>query len=301
LSMARATGLGKGLAAGDAALRESMWLQGFASDVNQDAEGQFSGYDASGAGLALGMDTLLDDSVTRIGIAGSYASTSVDGRHASRKDATDIDTLQLSAYMTRDYGDMYIDGMVALAFNDNDASRHVVVGSVDRTASATYDSTLAALRMAAGWKLAQEGGLSITPEVSVTYSHLSSDSYTETGAGNFNLTVNPEDVDMFEGRLGLAIESESKGADGSILRPQFRIGVAHDFAADGAGSTATFAGGGSSFTVTGHERDSTMIDLGAGLTYTTPDRSTDVILNVDGRFADGYDSLGGGLTVRWKF
>jgi outer membrane autotransporter protein len=116
-----------------------------------------------------------------------------------------------------------------------------------------------------------------------------------------NLTVTPGDVSTFEGKAGIKVTGKSVDADGGIGRPEFRIGVTHNFGDKTADSTATFTAGGSSFTTKGVETDTTKLDLGLGYTYTTPEGDTEISVNADGRQSDSYLQYGGGLTVKWKF
>jgi len=300
LIMARRNRYGTGMNTGDSTLDNALWLQAFGSDITQDDVDAVSGYDADGAGLVLGIDGLTDDGVTRIGIAGSFATTDVSGKDGTRQDKNDIDTAQITGYFRNDYESYYVDGAISFANNDNDISRKIVVGAITRTATASYDSDLTAFRIGAGWPT-KENGLTTTPTLGMTWTHLETDAYTETGAGNMNLTVTPDDIDTVEVKAGLIFTGESTADDGSTIRPQFRIGVVGDISDDTADSTATFAGGGSSFNTTGLDKDDVHGDVGIGFTYTNPQNDTDISLNADGRFSDSYTQYGGQLTVKWKF
>ena len=301
MAYTRQVGLGKGMNAGSATLDESMWVQIFGADVDQDNVGGVSGYDADGQGLAIGIDGMSEDGTTRIGIAGSFANTDVSGKDSTTRTTTDIDTTQVMAYANKVNDDgSYLEGTASFAFNDNTGTRRILVGAVDRTASSAYDSTTFAVNVEAGWPQ-ENDGTTITPTLGLAYSHLSADAYTETGAAGMNLNVTPSDYDTFEGKVGVKITGKSVDADGGIGRPEVRIGVTHNFGDDTADSTATFTAGGTSFTTTGVETDSTKVDLGLGYTYTTPEGDTDISVNIDGRSSSSYLQYGGGLTVKWKF
>jgi outer membrane autotransporter protein len=297
----RQTGLGKGMNAGGAAKDESMWLQIFGASIDQDTVSSVSGYDADGQGIAIGMDGLSADGTTRIGIAGSFANTDVDGKDSTTKTTDDIDTTQIMVYANKNYPDgMYLQGVASYSFNDNTGTRRVLVGAVDRTASSSYDSGLFSIGVEAGWPEEDEG-VTITPTVGLTFSMLSSDAYTETGAGNMNLSVTPGDVSTVEGKIGFKMTGKSVDADGGVGRPEVRVGVSHNFGDETADSTATFTAGGTSFSTKGVETDSTKVDVGVGYTYTTPEGDTEISVNVDGRHSSSYVQFGSGLTVKWKF
>jgi len=301
MAYTRQTGLGKGMNAGGATLDESMWVQIFGADVDQDNVGGVSGYDADGQGLAIGIDGMSEDGATRIGIAGSFANTDVTGKDSTTKTTTDIDTTQIMAYANKVNDDgSYLEGTASFAFNDNTGTRRILVGAVDRTASSAYDSTTFGVNVEAGWPK-ENDGVTITPTLGMAYSSTSADAYTETGAGGMNLNVTPTDYSTFEGKAGVKVTGRSVDADGGVGRPEVRIGVTHNFGDDTADSTSTFTAGGSSFTTKGVETDSTKVDLGLGYTYTNPEGDTDISVNIDGRKSSSYIQYGGGLTVKWKF
>ena len=301
MAYTRQTGLGKGMNAGGATLDESMWVQIFGADVDQDNVGGVSGYDADGQGLAIGIDGMSEDGMTRIGIAGSFANTDVTGKDSTTKTTTDIDTTQIMAYANKVNDDgSYLEGTASFAFNDNTGTRRILVGAVDRTASSAYDSTTFGVNVEAGWPK-ENDGVTITPTLGMAYSSTSADAYTETGAGGMNLNVTPTDYSTFEGKAGVKVTGRSVDADGGVGRPEVRIGVTHNFGDDTADSTSTFTAGGSSFTTKGVETDSTKVDLGLGYTYTNPEGDTDISVNIDGRKSSSYIQYGGGLTVKWKF
>jgi len=301
MAYVRQTGLGRGMNAGGGAQDESMWLQIFGANIDQDTVSGISGYDANGQGLALGIDGLSADGTTRIGIAGSFANTDVDGKDSTTKTTEDIDTTQVMVYATKEYTDgMYLQGVASYSFNANTGTRRILVGAVDRTASSSYDSGLFSIDVEAGWPK-EDGGITITPTIGLNISSLSTDAYTETGAGNMNLKVTPTDVNTVEGKIGAKITGKSVDADGGIGRPEIRVGVSHNFGDGTADSTSTFTSGGSSFTTKGVDTDSTKVDVGLGYTYTTPEGDTEISVNADGRHSSSYLQFGGGLTVKWKF
>jgi len=147
----------------------------------------------------------------------------------------------------------------------------------------------------------KEDSLTTTPTLGLTWSHLETDAYTETGAGNMNLTVTPDDIDTAEIKAGISFTGESTTESGGTMRPQFRLAIVGDLLDETADSTATFAGGGSSFNTTGLDKDEVFGDIGLGFTYTNPQGDTDISVDADGRFSDSYTQYGGKITVNWKF
>lgn len=85
------------------------------------------------------------------------------------------------------------------------SSRNAADGSY--TASGNTDVTNFAGRLRADWKNAYENGkLSLTPRIAYTYTDVSVDGYTETGAGVNNVTLEKQSNDAHEFRAGLDLD-----------------------------------------------------------------------------------------------
>ena len=285
-----------GFAAGDGALANAVWLKPFGNWSNQDAKGGIDGYDAKTYGISGGFDGEIAEGV-RLGSSIAYANTSVDGDGAGSS-KTDIDSYQLSVYGDYTADAYYVEGMVGYARNKNDTSRHISFGGLNRTASGDYDSNQYMASIGAGMPFNIGGNAFLTPTVGLSYTHVTSDSYTETGAGNFNMTVNPDDVDAVIGAIGARVHTRIAMGTGTFI-PEFRVGVSYDFAGDEATATGTYTGGGAAFAAEGTKVEQLGGNAGLGLTY--DDGAWSVGANVEAEVKNGFLGKSASLEARFKF
>jgi site-specific DNA recombinase len=161
-----------GLSAGGLGRSRKIWLQFFGADIDADARGVDSGYDAVVAGGAFGLDKEYSRNKA-LGAAVSYANSDVtsDGNSTS----LDVNSFQVTGYGTYDLsqlsstdGRWFADGVLAYAYNTNESIRRIIVGALNREAIADYDSQQFAAKMAIGTKF-YSGGLTFTPSVSLGY------------------------------------------------------------------------------------------------------------------------------------
>src|SRR6185436_16394824 len=122
------------------------------------------------------------------GLAFAYGRTSAKG--ASSK--TTIDSYQLSGYGTKDFGDYYIDSLAAISLNRYEGNRRLFDGSV---AYRTSGGKQYSFKSTAGYKIklpdfsfvgdnssTKFTKTTLTPFTSVQLSHLTQDTYSESGS-----------------------------------------------------------------------------------------------------------------------
>jgi outer membrane autotransporter protein len=285
-----------GFAAGDGSADSSFWFKPFGNLVSQDSKGGVSGYDADTYGLAVGADTAVSDDVT-VGAFVAYSSTDVDGDGAGNSNV-DINSYQVSLYADYTQADYYVEGMVGYARNDSDTTRSINFGGLSRTAVGTYDSDQYMARVNAGMPINVEGNTFITPMAGLAYTHVSADSYTETGAGNLNLNVASDDVNSLVASLGAKLHTNIRHNNGMLV-PSAKLGVTYDVAGDEAEATGTYTGGGAAFNVKGAEVEELGGNAGLGLAY--DGGAWSLRTNYDAEFKSDYMGHSGTVEVRFNF
>ena len=88
----------------------------------------------------------------------------------------------------------------------------------------------------------------LTPTLAFDYTSVNYDIYTETGAGNLNLTVAQSDTSVAMTSAGVRLH---KVVGGGSFVPEIRAALQYDLAGDEAEASSTFAGGGAAFTTKG--------------------------------------------------
>jgi len=281
-----------GISTGDDANDAVVWAQIFSSSATQDKVGTIDGYDADSSGLALGWET--DKSGDLLGLSVSYSDADVDGKSASAS-YTDTTAVQVSAYGT--YGKT-TDWMVGYASGDNDTKRSVNFGDLSLTASGKYDSDIFMAKVGHAFDSSQTGGWTITPKADLSWTNISNDGYTETGANAYNLVVASSSNDILTARGGAEFTQRTVD-NGTVTIPHFNIMAGYDLNNDGGQTSSTFTGGGSAFTTKGVEGENASFQLGFGVDHVSDDTTVSFDLNNDLR--ENYNSLSGSLTFKAKF
>ncbi|MGD1885616.1 MAG: autotransporter domain-containing protein [Cohaesibacteraceae bacterium] len=278
----------------------SIWGMGFGGIANADGDTNFEGYDANYGGIVIGVDGAVSEDFT-IGAFGTYFMSTVDGDGAGNSEI-DANTFGFGAYANYDGPDFYLDAFAAYGISDNDLTRTAVVNNVTRNLSADYDASQFSVGMAAGVPMEVSNGVYITPNASLTWNHYDADTYTETGGGGFNQTVNPDSVSQLTGTIGARIHAvyDNFDNDGTVFIPELRLSLIGDLIDDDATASALFTGAGATaYQVTGTDTDNIGALVGIGFGLDNPDWSA--ALNYDADIRGDFMSHTARAEFRWKF
>ncbi len=301
LTLARAKINGtSGISTGDESLDDSVWVQGFYTDIQQDDRGGVSGYDAESYGLVLGIDHQMKNHSVVFGIALSLGKSDVKSKNTTTLATTDTDSVQVMAYITKSFSNFYLESMLSYAINSNEGTRHVVVGAIDRIAEADYKSHLIAARIGMGVPIKKDG-FTILPKASINYVSLSTDTYTETGASSLNLTVNTDTLTKYTAKVGMNVSKEIQFHNGGTLTPELRTGLSYDMGDDFSTSTSSFEGGGNAFDTNGLDAVDLSVNGGLGLSYLSQSKLIEFNINYDVNAKSDYLEQVGLLTLKYKF
>ncbi|MBA4396735.1 MAG: hypothetical protein C0394_05045 [Syntrophus sp. (in: bacteria)] len=283
------------ISTGGASGDKGLWARGLGSWLHQGARDASKGYDATVWGVATGYDVLLREDL-RFGGGFGYAKNRIKSND-NGGDA-DSDSLQgtLYAALTKKAG--YLNGSLSVAFNSYRSSRQIVFPGVNRTANSEYDGQQYSLYLEGGHVL-KTGGLTWTPLASIQYEHLRLDGYTEKNAGDLNLKVNGQNYNMALTGLGLKLGYAFQGSYGTFL-PELHVKWLYDLMNDHQQSTATFTGGGASFTTSGFTPARSSYHLGTKISLIT---GYNIELSVDYDFEYKNDFYGhsGYVNIRYAF
>lgn len=293
--MLAANGESSGLLSGDPSLRHSLWLKAFGALGDQDMKDGFAGYDAETAGMAIGSDMLVANGWV-VGGAFTYASTDVSMNDFRSGDSATIDSYQLTAYSSRDFGRWYLEGMAAYALQSYETARNTGMTGV---AQGDFDGDVWGVRLTGGMPLALGANYTVTPLAGLEYNRLKQDGYTETGAGALSLQIDGVTAERLRSLIGVKLGTEYL-VKSYTMRPSVQVGWRHDFMDDGIDSTATFTGGGATFTTAGQDLEEDTISLGVGVNMSKSDRFL-LSVQLDTEQASGYSAYAGQVVAQWKF
>jgi outer membrane autotransporter protein len=289
-----------GMAAGSSSADTGLWFQAYGQSATQDMRSSIAGYDSSTIGGAMGVDTarLLDHGI--VGLAFNYGRTTVDSNNANTT-STDVDSYGLNLYGSREImSQAFVTGQVGYAYNSINSERHNV-GGTGLTAAADYSSDQYSAKVAVGRDYAVQSGMTLTPSVSAAYTYLDTASFTESGAGGANLSVNSDSMNRLDLGVGVVAGWKLKVAnDGAVLKPTLHVGYAYDALGDRVQTTSNFTGAGASFATQGFEPARSRGDIGAGLSLVTA-QNWDLSANYDYEVKSDYDAHSGYVRATTHF
>lgn len=287
-----------GFATGNEAKGIGMWLRGFGSHTDQQKRQGVDGYRANTWGIATGADKQFFGDRLIVGLAYSYAGSDINSTGDRDGSGTDVKSHQGTLYGSYDSDLWYVEGMANGAFNQYDSARAVSVGTINRTATGDYDGWQAGLKVAGGYKVST-GNILFTPILSLQYSHLALDGYTETGANSLNLTVDDQNFDLLRSGLGAKVAYSIRTGVGTVI-PELRAAWLYDIVTDNQEVTSTYSGGGGSFTTDGADPARHGASIGASISLQSSSNIT-LSADYDAEIKDRYVSHNGMLTARYDF
>jgi outer membrane autotransporter protein len=214
-----------------------------------------------------------------------------------------VDAFQFAGYGGYVSGPWHLDGIFSYGYLQTDTKRVINVGSIQQTANGNYDGNVFSLSTEGGYAF-EAGPVTIEPTLGLNYTHLSQDSFNETGTAsdgnNYGLNVHSVDMDSFRTALGVRLAAKFGEKDAVQFVPELRAGWEHEFMDRTADLNARFIGGSGDFNVRGVELGADSGVLGAGLTVSF-NKSIQGFVNFDARMNERLSShtISGGVSYSW--
>jgi uncharacterized protein with beta-barrel porin domain len=169
-----------------------------------------------------------------------------DARTDNQGSHVRVDTYSPGAFATLSEGGLYVDGLFTFGYNDysNDRKINISGAGATATSSPSGEQYVGDLDLGYNFHPDKEGHWALGPEVGLEYVHLDVDSFTESGAGPADLSVNSQSADSLRSRLGGRLSYFTRS--GSIVfAPTVFASYQHEFLNDpfgliGVGVSATF-------------------------------------------------------------
>ncbi len=205
-----------------------------------------TGYDFSAEGFTAGIDYKLCDTWL-LGLATGFTHANANFNGSGGTAENNCWPISIySAYMPNCF---YAFGTLGYALNMYNLERQIgfssPTGSISRTASSSPNGNQFNAYGEAGYDLKAKPFV-FTPMVSLGYSRLWIDSFTETGADSLNLSVSKQDVESFQTGVGAKVAVPCK-VGGAKVVPQVYGTWQHEFSNDKRGIESRLAQGSSTF------------------------------------------------------
>ncbi len=270
----------QGRSGGDVTASVGPWIKGLYNKSRQEASTGVAGFHGYTQGVAMGIDTKINDTYT-LGIGYAYSATDV--KSLDRK--TNVYGHNFFVYGEYQPNAWFINGAVNYGMSDykeNKVSTGVLVNG-------KYDVDTIGGQIMSGYDTA----FGLTPEVGVKYLHIKQDSYTDTAGQR----IETDDSDLLTavigGRYGYDIATENV-----TFTPELRLAATYDIVSDNA--NATVALGASSYTSDGKRLPRFGIEAGVGMKWNIAQRM-DINLDYDASIRRRYTSHTGTISLKYNF
>jgi outer membrane autotransporter protein len=256
--------------------RFGLFVKGNAVFGDQRDTSEQTGYDFTNMGVTMGSDYRF----TRNFIAGLMF-----GINTSRANTDNVGSkVTMDGYTFGTYGTYYkkgffVDGQFSYGVASYDNSRRIVFPGIDRTATSSPNGRQFTAYGGTGYEF-HVNKWTIMPTMSIQYTKLSVDSYTESGADALNLDVDRQNIESLQSNVGGRI-SYTWQVGKALVIPNIRASYGYEFLRDSKNITAQLAQGSSPFSIETISPNRNFVILGTGIT---------VIAGNDISFSINYDA-----------
>jgi len=228
------------------------------STVNQ------TGFNFTIAGFTAGADYRVKGDLL-VGLATGYSHTGASFRGSGG--AVENNTWPITAYAAYLPGSIYAYGSLGYALNLFRLERNLSWSGLSRATTASPVGHQFNAYGEAGYDL-KTGSLVLTPLVSLAYSKLWVNGFTETGAGSLNLNVDAQQADSLQTGVGARIAAPMR-RNGVTVTPQAYATYQHEFSDTSRGLDARLSQGGT-FAFQSENLGQDFAVLGASATLMSP-------------------------------
>lgn len=288
---------GPGLTGIPPSVSEEKWgifIKGNAVSGSQRDTPDQMGYNFTSAGMTVGVDWRF---------TGNLAAGLFLGYTGSRANVDDYDSkVKMDEYTLGTYGTWYnkglfVDWQASYGWADYTNTRRIVFPGIDRTATSKPAGRQLTLYGGTGYELSVNKW-SLVPAASLQYIKLNLDSFTESGAGALDLSVNSQNTESLLGNIGGRIYYTFDTGKG-LVTPFIHASYGYDFLGGSQTVTSRLAQGSSSFSIENPSPDRNFVLCGAGASMIL---QNSVSLNIGYNVQIGMDkyiahSINGGLRM----
>jgi outer membrane autotransporter protein len=196
-----------------------IWGKAQGESVSKDTSTEYNGYDFKTGGAVMGADTRVSDSL-RFGMAAAFETTDIDWKRSA--DGSQ-DNIMVGVYAGGLFDGYYADAQGSAGFHDNNASRTVF----NSRTNADFNGQSYMAHLGGGYDFHYENCM-LGPLASLSYVHVRTSNFSESGTNSFSLTVDDSSENVFLSSLGF--HAASKFTFGpSTLATKLKLAWQHDF------------------------------------------------------------------------
>ncbi|QIF03676.1 autotransporter domain-containing protein [Roseimicrobium sp. ORNL1] len=241
--------------------RWSTWFQG-SGLFSQGGLSLTPGEDFESGNFLVGADYALSEHVA-LGIFAAYGEGWGDYDNGGE---IDLERVTFGGYATVDIENFYLNAAFGVGTVDYDIKRPIQFATLSRNAHSDPDGTEFFGLLGGGYDV-QQGNWTFGPQVSVQYSRIALDSFTEHGADSLDLRMDAPEAESLRSYLGARVAYTVEVNDRMAIIPELRAFWQHEFL-DGEDLHARLDGGnGPGFLYEPEGDDKDALYLGAGIGF----------------------------------
>ena len=277
-----------------------LWVNGFGDRLKQKSsyfsESPQLGYQNQTGGVMLGCDGNFAD-YFYLGALGAYTRTALDwsNTHSEGTIQTGYTGLYFSAVGDMFYGNISVIG----AWSQYEGRRNINFSGVDVTATNTHGGSQLLSHIDTGVNLRYKA-FTVNLFDSFDYINQTEGSFTEKGAGVYNLHVKKTNPIMLRNQLGLEL-TRCVCFDSIRWMISPKISWVREIRIKGQSYMSEFEGTGLTFESKGYFPNRNLISFGAKATGITCDDCLDVDLYFNGDFCNDYSDFNLGAQISFRF
>ncbi len=258
--------------------------------IEQDTSTNRTGFQSNAFGAQFGVDRGFTPDLVA-GIAFGYLYTKADIN--DQRGSLDDNALRFGPYLSWTTGNWYVDASASFAWHFYGSDREIP--ALGLSAKADYDGGEASGYLSSGYLHQIAKNVYLTPTASVLGGWFTFGSFTETGAGGANLSVDDRDAYTLRTRLGVNLSARAEW--GWKVFPYGFVGWEHEFA-DDDDIEASFSAGGSPFLIDTGSPDTDAVYYGGGINALIDD-GVSLFLRLEGLASSHTSVVGvaGGVSI----
>lgn len=237
---------------------QAVWFQGVGAYADGDSTSGTLGYETTSAGVVGGYEFAID-SDHLVGIVASNFWSDVDLDDNAGE--TDARNYNLGLYGQKLLGETKLTAVVTGGYGDYDSTRNIDLGGITANPEADYNGWSASTSVSVS-HLFTHDGIKIEPFAQGSYTHVWTESYSETNGGAFNMDVSSDKFSSAGAKIGVNVENEYMVYDRKLVigaKPY----VGKQWEIEAASNTTRVAGAANETTING--RSLTTFDIGVTL------------------------------------
>ena len=237
------------------------FINGVGNFGDQESTDSQPGFQYTVGGITVGLDySFTQNLLGGFNLGYTHTSSYLGGSGGK----VNVDSISCGIHGIYYRDNLYFQGASSITSNLYDTEREIEFGGLDRLTKSDTSGGQFNLFIGTGYDFHVDQ-LTTGPTVTLQYSKLWIDSFTESGADSLNLCIADQRAESFQLGLGWRAESKLKVGKKTVV-PQLHVSYQHEFANDGRSIEARLESGGDTFQVTTDKPTRDFALVGTGIT-----------------------------------